>query len=317
MMISPNVPITGAGLDQFVPFFREVYEAYVPRFKELGVQLTEYSYGCSMIDAIDKLFDQMPVTITIIAVVIIVVFILAFQSLISAVRLIVEMLLVQIFYVGMDTYIFQFGKVGGEHLSWASIFMMVCISIGLSCDYDIFSFSGMYKKYREDLAKAKAAQGKGAKVNFMDTIMAAADNLGVVMCAGLIMMVSFVGLLFSSINILVQVAACLIFDLFFNCFFVVPVFIPAVAGLFGEATMFPGNLLVKADASKLEGNDGAEAGSGAQLKPVKATEGTLEESSKKDTNVNRETVVPPSEPIGNSAATEEQKQEAAENKPEE
>lgn len=273
-MIAPNVPITGAGLDQFVPFFREVYENYVPKFKKLGVQVTEYAYGCSMIDAINKLFDQMPVTITIIAVVIIVIFILAFQSLISAVRLIVEMLLVQIFYVGMDTYIFQFGKVGGEHLSWATIFMMVCISIGLSCDYDIFSFSGMYKKFREDVAQAKR---NGAKIDFMSTIMAAADNLGVVMCAGLIMMVSFVGLLFSSINILVQVAACLIFDLFFNCFFVVPVFIPTVAGLFGEATMFPGKLFVKAasDASDKESPD-------AQLKPV-AAQGALSEEKEADT----------------------------------
>ena len=54
-------------------------------------------------------------------------------------------------------------------MSWGTIFIMCSISLGLACDYDIFSFNGIYTSFNENMKKAKSS---GAKVSFKDCVMA-------------------------------------------------------------------------------------------------------------------------------------------------
>ena len=70
----------------------------------------------------------------------------------------------------------------------------------------------------------------------------ASENMGVVMVAGLIMIVSFSGLLFSSLDMLLQFGVCLITSLAFDTLIVVPILVPSVAVLFGKAMFWPGRL---------------------------------------------------------------------------
>ena len=196
-----------------------------------------------MIDAVNQLFASFPMVLGITAAVIFVVITLAFRSILAPLRLLIEVLLIQVFYLGVNVCIFQYGHaMGDDSLLWATIFMMVMISIGLSCDYDIFSFNGIYRHYYDNYEQAIK---NGVKINFTDSIMATGDNLLIVMCAGLIMMVSFSGLLFSSLDMLLQFGSCLVFDLFFNTFIVVPILVPTFSHAFGEISMFPGNVLEK------------------------------------------------------------------------
>ena len=65
------------------------------------------------------------------------------------------------------------------------------------------------------------------------------------MTAGLIMIISFFGLTLSSLDMLLQFGCCLVIDLTFNTFIVVPVIVPCISYIFGEASMFPGNLIAK------------------------------------------------------------------------
>lgn len=55
----------------------------------------------------------------------------------------------------------------------------------------------------------------------------------VVLTAGFIMIVSFTGLLCSSLDLLLEVGVCLIFDLIYDCFILIPIFVPGSSYLCG------------------------------------------------------------------------------------
>ncbi len=58
------------------------------------------------------------------------------------------------------------------------------------------------------------------------------------------MIISFAGLLFSSLDLLLEVGVCLIFDLFYDCFILIPILVPGSSYLCGEKiTMWPGNVI--------------------------------------------------------------------------
>ncbi|CAL6031314.1 MmpL_efflux pump [Hexamita inflata] len=243
MMLTPNIPMTGKGADKFIPVYRKVINKYEPEFKQLGIQITEYGMECAMIDAINGLFDGFPMVIGITCGVIFLVLCVAFKSFIAPIRLLVEVFLLQIFYFGIATLIFQFGHVhGNDALLWATIFVMFSVSVGLACDYDIFSFDSIYQHFYEN---QKQALNEGYVINFRDCVLAASDNLLTVMTAGIIMIVSFSGLMLSSIDMLLQFGTCLVFDLAFDTFVVVPILVPAFSYLFGEKNMYPGNAINK------------------------------------------------------------------------
>ena len=54
------------------------------------------------------------------------------------------------------------------------------------------------------------------------------------------MIVSFSGLLFSSLDLLLQYGLCLVINLVFNVFVIVPIMSPAISYICGEFTMWPG-----------------------------------------------------------------------------
>lgn len=57
------------------------------------------------------------------------------------------------------------------------------------------------------------------------------------------MIISFTGLLCSSLDLLLEIGTCLIFDLIYDCFILIPIFIPGITYLSGEKiTMWPGNI---------------------------------------------------------------------------
>lgn len=118
---------------------------------------------------------------------------IAFRSLLAPLRLIFEIILVLIFFYGVNTLIFQEAHMNGDDaLFWATIFIMFNISVGLCCDYDIFSFNAMYIEANNML--------KTGEFDIHRVITAGGENVLIVLAAGLI--VSFSGLLFSSLDML-------------------------------------------------------------------------------------------------------------------
>lgn len=57
------------------------------------------------------------------------------------------------------------------------------------------------------------------------------------------MIISFTGLICSSLDLLLEVGACLMIDLVYDCFILIPVFVPGTTYLLGDKiSMWPGNL---------------------------------------------------------------------------
>ena len=181
-------------------------------------------------DSIASLFASFPTIIGISFSVMSLILFFTFKSLMAPLCFILEVLLTMVFFYGIATYLFQYGQINGnDGLYWATIFIMFSLSIGLCSDYFVFRFTGINAEYKIC---------KNAKKAVVD----ASENMGVVMVAGLIMIVSFSGLLFSSLDMLLQFGVCLITSLAFDTLIVVPILVPSVSVLCGKAMFWPGRL---------------------------------------------------------------------------
>ncbi|CAL5980705.1 MmpL_efflux pump [Hexamita inflata] len=242
MMLTPNVPMTAGGADKFVPFYREIIKEFVPKLQKYGVTISEYGRNCAMIDAVDMLFEKFIMVFGISFAAVFVILMVAFRSFFAPIRLIIEVALIYIFFFGVNTLIFQYGHVHDDDaLHWGTIFIMCSLSLGLACDYDIFSFNGVYTHFNDHY---KAAIKAGAELSFKDCVIASYDNVLTVMTAGLIMIISFCGLLLSSLDLLLQFGCCLVVGLAFDTFVVVPIIVPGLSFIFGTVNLFPGNIIL-------------------------------------------------------------------------
>ncbi|CAL6104721.1 MmpL_efflux pump [Hexamita inflata] len=243
LMITPEVPMTAGGSDKFVPFYRDIITKYEKIFRETyGITISEYGRNNAMIDAVDMLFEKFIMVFGISFAAVFVILMVAFRSFFAPIRLIIEVALIYIFFFGVNTLIFQYGHVHDDDaLHWGTIFIMCSLSLGLACDYDIFSFNGVYTHFNDHY---KAAIKAGAELSFKDCVIASYDNVLTVMTAGLIMIISFCGLLLSSLDLLLQFGCCLVVGLAFDTFVVVPIIVPGLSFIFGTVNLFPGNIIL-------------------------------------------------------------------------
>ncbi len=94
-----------------------------------------------MTDAIDMLFDNIPLVIGIILGVLVSILAVAYKSILVPVRFLFKIAIITLFYLGINVLIYQYGHFHDDDaLFWASIFLILSISIGLGCVHEIFAF---------------------------------------------------------------------------------------------------------------------------------------------------------------------------------
>ena len=114
-------------------------------------------------------------------------------------------------------------------MMWPVFIANIAFSIALGCDYEIFSFEGIHETYYEAVDNGEDID----KDKFKKIISKGSNNILVVLTAGFIMIISFTGLLCSSLDLLLEVGTCLIMDLLYDCFILIPVLVPGSAYLCG------------------------------------------------------------------------------------
>lgn len=114
-------------------------------------------------------------------------------------------------------------------MMWPVFIANIAFSIALGCDYEIFSFEGIHEAYYETVDSGKEID----KETYKNIIHKGSNNILVVLTAGFIMIISFTGLLCSSLDLLLEVGTCLIMDLIYDCFILIPVLVPGSAYLAG------------------------------------------------------------------------------------
>ena len=131
-------------------------------------------------------------------------------------------------YNGPDAMNYKFGNCGG--LGWLTIPMGFAIMFGLALDYEIFLL-GRIIESRKEGRDTRGAVVDGGK-----------QQLKTIMVAGLIMIISFSGLLISRMPMLNQVGFFLAIGTAIDVFFVRCFVVPGFTSLIGDANWWPGHV---------------------------------------------------------------------------
>jgi hypothetical protein len=198
------------------------------------------------LDAVKVVFNAFPVIVglTVLLVALIVGF--AFQSVLLPLRTVLSIGMTIIFVYGLAYVVYVRGwwdnALGGHGLdglqseidrkgiaavNWFSPIICFSILVGLNLDNDMFLISRVLE-YRMLGYSTKEA-----------TLRAVHTTGGIIIGTGLIMTLSFSGLLFSSSPSLNQTAFFLVFNVLIDTFFIRILVVPALVGLGGEQNWWP------------------------------------------------------------------------------
>jgi hypothetical protein len=106
MMIMPEIPLTAKGSDLFAVFFRGVVSDYKEKIENLGVSVNEYARTNAMFDAVELIFTNFPMVMCVTAGIIFIILGICFKSIIAPLRLLFEVVLIYIFFNGINVLIF-------------------------------------------------------------------------------------------------------------------------------------------------------------------------------------------------------------------
>eukprot|EP00767_Chilomastix_cuspidata_P001938 gnl/Chilomastix_cuspidata/2061.p1 GENE.gnl/Chilomastix_cuspidata/2061~~gnl/Chilomastix_cuspidata/2061.p1 ORF type:complete len:929 (-),score=283.12 gnl/Chilomastix_cuspidata/2061:316-3102(-) len=222
-----EVSIDATGQDVLVDTIRAVIHAYGPRLTSLGLEAQVWGLFSDMEDAIDNTYAMFPwVTVTAL-VVLMVVMGFAFSSVFASIRLLFTVVIMLCYVLGSGVMIFQYGVDRSDGLYWAIPPFIVAISIGLSCDYDSFFYS-VFRDYRR-MGFTNVGAARKALYEAGHTINA----------AGVIMAVSFAGLLMSKLLMLVESGAMLVIDVLLDTFWIRTFLVPALVAILRKLNHWP------------------------------------------------------------------------------
>jgi len=189
----------------------------------------------SMQDAVagvERLFPLIVgVTFTIVAVLLFV----AFRSAVLPLRTLLTVVVTLGATFGAGTMVFVLGWFNGlsDMLASSNLFFWftpLCafvVILGLSIDYDLFMFTRVFENRAAGMSTKQAIAHAVHKTG------------GIITAAGLIMALSFGGLLLSSIMTIVQIGFMLCFSVLFDTFIVRTLLVPGVLRLLAEANWWP------------------------------------------------------------------------------
>jgi putative drug exporter of the RND superfamily len=155
-----------------------------------------------------------------------IVLVILLRSLTAPVYLILTILFSFYATLGITYLVFQVGM-GLPGLSWSVPFFSFCLLVALGVDYNIFLISRVKDEYipgqmRESTSRALANTGK------------------IITSCGIIMAGTFTGLLFSPVNMLVQIGFATVVGLLIDTFIIRCMLVPALTVTVGELNWWPG-----------------------------------------------------------------------------
>ncbi len=196
--------------------------------EEFNGEIGIYGIATNSADVIKSTFDYFPFVILGIIIVIYIFIALMFGAAILPLRLITTIALTLTFIFGATTVVFQketilneiFPRLNDVEVTfWMVPVMSFSIILGLGIDYDVFTL----ERIRENLSYG------------MDNAEAIATGISktsrIITSAGIIMMIAFGGLMFSSSYILMQFGFVLTVSVFLDTFLVRSVLVPAIMSI--------------------------------------------------------------------------------------
>jgi len=232
------------GFDPMGPRGREL----LPRLRKLtddwsartGVRVTIGGGPAVLQDTITLVYDLFPRIIGATMCIVLVLLMVAFGSVLFALRSILSASLTLIFVYGLAIRVYQDGifdrlslpNLSGEHgaLVWAAPVICFNIVVGLCVDYDIFLFM-------------RATEFRMRKMGATSAVRRALCSTGsIITAAGLVMATAFGGLLFSSVLQVAVLAFFIVVAVLYDTFVVRCVFTPAIMSFFGRYNWWPSAL---------------------------------------------------------------------------
>ena len=190
------------------------------------------SLFCDLYDGVKSVRSSFPLIIIITFVIVLVITASVFRFASVPVWAVLCVFITLAFAFGSATigYVykdFNFLLRGRGALYWFTPIIVFVITVGLSLDYDIFLFSRIAESRRSGWNSRSAI------------VRGYSSNIGVVLSAGTVMIVAFVGLIPSSVETIEQVGFTLIAAIFLETFIVCMVFVPAIISILKGANWWP------------------------------------------------------------------------------
>lgn len=181
--------------------------------------------------------DFFPVTVGVTLSVVFVLVGVAFRSVLIPIRSVLTIVCSLLFSYGLAVLVYQHSAAAWTHIGglqnfgaivWLPPVLAVSICIGIALDYDVFLNSSIAHERHSGLSTRNA------------TIKALYQTGPVISAAGVIMAISFSGLLLSNVAVLNQLAFFMVFATLFDTFVCRPLLAPALFAILGEAVWWPG-----------------------------------------------------------------------------
>ena len=188
-----------------------------------------------VVDAVDRVYKLLPLTCAIIIAVVYIVIAIMFRSLLIPIRLILTIGLTISWIYGLSALIFDVGILDWlfpalreiDSLYWATIPMSFSILIGLGLDYDIFLLSRV-SEFRNKGYTERASVIKGLY-----------KTGGIISMAGIIMAISFSGMIFSNVMILNEFGFILTIAVLLDTFVIRTILVPAIMSVADKYNWWP------------------------------------------------------------------------------
>jgi predicted RND superfamily exporter protein len=170
------------------------------------------------------------------AAIVVAVLLLAFRSAILPLRTLVSLCMTLVCTYGLATLVYQYGIfdwmafngfASNEGMVWYAPILVFAVLVGLGLDYDVFLVARIFEARRNNMSSEDSI------------IFGVVKTGGVITAAGVIMILAFVGFLFSEIPVLNQMGFYLVFGVLLDTFFTRTMVVPALLKLLGDAHWWP------------------------------------------------------------------------------
>ncbi|MHA1258929.1 MAG: MMPL family transporter, partial [Candidatus Heimdallarchaeaceae archaeon] len=219
--IQPSFDPYSSYIEQWIVDAREILYEF-----ESNSSYNFYLAGSStdVVDSVEMVYDMLPMIIGVIVFIVYLLIAIMFKSVLVPLRLIFTVGLTISWIYGLTALVFDVGIINwmipllGEinSLYWATPVMSFSILIGLTLDYDIFLLSRI-SEFRDKGYTERASIIKGLY-----------KTGGIISMAGVIMAISFSGLMFSNVWVLNEFGFILTIAVILDTFVIRTILVPAI-----------------------------------------------------------------------------------------
>lgn len=225
LFLAPNIPWSAIGSDDMTITIRNVLTSTenAQQLQKLGLRADLFSMYADLMDSGNSIFAVFPILAVVIVILLCIMVGIIYKSLIVPVKLLITLAIILVFTFGICSLIFN----SHEGYYWFVPSATLPIVIGLATDYDTFLYTTVFHK-------------RSIGINDKDSAVAAIYDSGkTIVAAGLIMATSFIGLAFSSVEVMMQLGTILVIAVLFEAIIIIPLFVPSLTSLFGKIMWLP------------------------------------------------------------------------------